>query len=342
MRDIAAIRYEYLTEKHIDAIVEMWNRELGSRFPLSDRLVRQNSFGAAPLQPGASWAAIAAQDGGEILIGFVAGKLSKADGDGEGGGGSIGLLLVDAAYRRQGIGSRLLALAEDGLRRSGAGRIDFGGETRHYMPGLPEESEASGLGGWLERRGYTPAEGGSVCDLFADFTGEPIEELPQCPGVEFRLLDPLAETEAFLCFLRREFSPRWAQSTEALLQAGGGSREFVLLWKDGGVEPIGFCRLNDEQSPLLAGSVYWHALFPPGTGGGIGPLGVSASERGQGLGLAAVQAGIHFLRRRGRDRLVIDWTTHLDFYAKLGFAPWRWYTGYRKGDDAKTAILLQF
>src|SRR5699024_8165519 len=104
-------------------------------------------------------------------------------------------------------------------------------------------------------------------------------------------------------------------------------REFVVLRKNNRI--IGFCRINDEHSPMIAQNVYWAPLIT-GELGGVGPLGIDENERGQGYGLAIVEAGLAFLRQRGICHIVIDWTDLVNFYKKLGFCPWKGYLVYQK------------
>lgn len=53
-------------------------------------------------------------------------------------------------------------------------------------------------------------------------------------------------------------------------------------------------------------------------------------ERGNGYGIAIVQAAIAFLRNRDIKHIVIDWTGLVDFYRKLDYEVWKGYTSYRK------------
>ena len=80
---------------------------------------------------------------------------------------------------------------------------------------------------------------------------------------------------------------------------------------------------------MIAQNVYWAPLFN-GKLGGIGPLGVDSAERGNGYGIAIVEAAIAFLRSRDIKNIVIDWTGLVGFYRKLDYEVWKGYTSYRK------------
>ena len=115
-------------------------------------------------------------------------------------------------------------------------------------------------------------------------------------------------------------------------QLGGEGREFVILKKDGRI--IGFCRINDDESPMIAQNMYWRTLFSQSVGG-IGPLGIDENEQKQGYGLAIVQAGIAFLQARKIESIIIDWTILVEFYEKLDFSIWKTYGIYLKNISEK-------
>ena len=86
----------------------------------------------------------------------------------------------------------------------------------------------------------------------------------------------------------------------------------------------GFVATWPYASPLLGPATHWF----PAIGahfGGIGPLGIAATARGRGLGIAMVAAAVTLLQARGVAHCTIDWTDLTDFYARLGFRTWRRY-----------------
>jgi predicted N-acetyltransferase YhbS len=52
---------------------------------------------------------------------------------------------------------------------------------------------------------------------------------------------------------------------------------------------------------------------------------VSMAVRGRGLGLGLVAAGVSYVHASGVRDCAIDWTTHIDFYGRLGFEVWLRY-----------------
>ncbi|WP_338463302.1 GNAT family N-acetyltransferase [Brevibacillus borstelensis] len=151
-------------------------------------------------------------------------------------------------------------------------------------------------------------------------------ELPTFAEVTFREGKP-EDRDALMAFFNRCFPGRWEYEALCYFEKGGTGREFVLAEKNGAI--IGFCRINDARSPIIAQNVYWAPLFADELGG-IGPLGIDPQERKYGYGRGVVEAGIYFLRQRGIERICIDWTDLVDFYRKLGFEVWKGYRSYSK------------
>ncbi len=232
------------------------------------------------------------------------------------GGGWIQAIVVRSDVRGQGVGSRLLEQAEQALRDAGAQLAYVGRDPWHYFPGIPHELPDAKT--WFARKGYEVLY--DVYDL-VNISGEHEGRQQYVDGAYARLLE-VGDRDEMLRFFKRCFPGRWLYEAETYWERGGTGREFVGLFKDG--EMIGFCRVNDDQSPLIAQNTYWAPLFESPLGG-IGPLGVDDRFRGKGYGLAIVKDGVAELASRGVKNLVIDWTGLIDFYAKLGFTVWKGY-----------------
>ncbi|GGP16815.1 GNAT family N-acetyltransferase [Oceanobacillus neutriphilus] len=316
------MRLEAWNEERIEDIVQLWNQEIGAGFPMRKELFKQNSFEDENICNRASAIAVDDEDN---VIGFIAAKIyqEKKMLDMSRTTGWIQVLLVSRNHRNKGIGSKLLVNAETHLKNAGANQILLGRDPWHYFPGIPVEMEKTKA--WFAYKGYE--NNGTDHDLIRTYNVHDEVKIPKIDGVEFSVLE-LEDKELFLEFLQRCFPGRWEYEAIHYFQKGGTGREFAILKKEEKI--IGFCRMNDEKSVLIAQNVYWAPLFKERLGG-IGPLGVDERERGQGYGLAIVEAGIAFLRQRGISRIVIDWTGLVEFYNLLGYDIWKTYASYRKG-----------
>jgi len=306
-----------LNEAWAEPMCELWNRELGDLFPMRQQLFVQNSFRDVNVYLPGSWIA---QDSDGRLLGFIiAKKWQETEREmklGE-GGGWIQALVVRSEARGKGIGSELLGRAEEALREAGASQVFIGRDPWHYVPGLPKALSMHRQ--WLEKRGFKQLY--EVSDMLSSDETDLIVTPEFADGANVKLLTP-EDKEEMLTFFRRCFPGRWLYEAQCYWERGGQGREFIGLFQ--GSEMIGFCRVNDEHSPLIAQNTYWAPLFEEPLGG-IGPLGVDDQYRGKGYGLGLVKAGIAELQQRGMRQLVIDWTELVDFYAKLGFHTWKSY-----------------
>ncbi|MFD2044914.1 GNAT family N-acetyltransferase [Ornithinibacillus salinisoli] len=305
----------------IEDLVNLWNKEIGKDFPLRKELFKQNSFNDVNVFHDGSLIAI---DHENNVSGFIVTKkwqdnievgISKETG-------WIQVLLVDQKYRNQGIGKRLLQHAESKLMESGIERIWLGKDTWHYFPGIPIQYKETAT--WFEKQGYNIC--GEEFDLDCHYEMEKSLSIPTKNDVIVSLLDE-DEKEEFLDFMHRCFPGRWEYEAIQYFQLGGNGREFVVLKKNERI--IGFCRINDSNSPVIAQNVYWDPLYD-GELGGIGPLGIDAKERKYGYGIFIVESAIAYLRKRNINSILIDWTGLIAFYNKLGYEVCKSYYSYQK------------
>ncbi|MED2974142.1 GNAT family N-acetyltransferase [Fictibacillus sp. B-59209] len=302
-------------------VMALWNEEVGKRFPMSKRLLAQNSFDNPDVYFEGS--RVAKEKDSGRLVGFCVTKIHhhidhpSRSYDKR---GWVQTLLVRSSHRGRGIGTLLLNEAEASLRRSGIRQVQIGADFFHYFPGVPSEDVHTRK--WFEKKGYVPS--GEEFDLL--FEGDNKWILSEDPSVRFPILKP-EERDRLLTFLSRTFPGRWEYEAHHYFRSGGTGREFIVAKENENI--IGFCRINDPSSPVLGPNVSWYPSFN-GTLGGIGPLGISPEYRGKGLGKKIVARGMRVLFDRGVSHLVIDWTTLVDFYSKLGFSVWKSYTRYQK------------
>lgn len=302
-------------------LVNLWNKELGESFPMRTELFEQNSFADLNVFFEGSQIAV---DNNDNVIGFIVVKRWQEQLD-------VGMswktawiqaLLVDRQFRNRGIGSTLLNHAESAFKANGMDNVLLGRDPWHYFPGIPAQFEDTA--GWFEHRGFKKQD--RDYDLTCSYDDTDKRSVPDMEGVVFSLLKK-EDKAHFLAFLHRCFPGRWEYEAIHYFQKGGTGREFVVLKKDEQI--IGFCRINDSDSPLIAQNVYWAPLFDEELGG-IGPLGIDSKERKNGYGLAIVEAAVAYLRNRNIHSILIDWTGLVEFYNKLGYEIWQGYDSYKK------------
>lgn len=309
------------------SLLELWNACAQDRFPLTERALRNLLEGSARTT---SVASLVVREGDRRPAGWV---LARAHSGSVPAlerfrcRGGIAALCVRPDRRRQGIGRALLEAAEAHLAGHGVLIAETLVEPFHLMPGVPEDFPA--VLAFLAAQGFQ--ETSRCMDLEGDMSAYevPVAVLEKLrtatPGVQIR---PLREIErsGFVRFVRAEFPGTWQFLAEEHA-AGGRLEDVVVAVEDGAV--IGFCMVHDPGTPALAGSTTWFPALGPAYGG-LGPIGMGAAQRGRGLGLALLCLALDHQRRRGVRRMVIDWTTLEDFYARAGFRPWRRYVQMTK------------
>lgn len=227
-------------------------------------------------------------------------------------------LLVHPDRQGGGLGSALLAAAESELAAGGAARIEPGSSPGHFLPGVPEGPAVS----FFARHGYRPL--GEVVDLVQDLAGfVPPPEGEEALARTNAVIRPCPEdrTEALFAFLAEEFPGRWLEETRRRL-GRDRSEEVLVLELEGQV--AGFCHVFHAGSRVLGPSVYWRKALGPAFGG-LGPIGLGTATRGKGLGLALTCRAVERARALGVQRMAVDWTDLVPFYARCGFEVWRRY-----------------
>jgi len=299
---------------HDVTVTNLWNAACGPDLAITEHFVR---FNLQPATGSIQAGQLAVQDGQPA--GFVlASALPDDPAISPPEVGWIEAIAVLPSFQRQGIGSSLLAWAEEWLTSQGCTHVRLGGGLHYFTPGLPMES---GADSFFRNRGYqSRSEGEYVWDVARDLSNY------QYPGSSaqptFNIQPAQAEhAEAALEFLQREFPGRWRFEFQEFMRDGGRMSDYVLLWTERGVD--GCCRLTFEDSIWPIERFYMHRL--PRPWGQLGSIGISADCRGKGYGAALLDGGLRHLRDNGVRGCVIDWTGLLDFYGKFGFEPYRQY-----------------
>lgn len=284
-------------------IARLWNSSAGSEFAMSQRLV-----GSAGSQAEGVWQSgrFALSDG--RLIGMV--WVTAAHGLNRDGGlsGFVEILCVVPEFQGQGVGGRLLAWAEAALAAEGCERVVLGGGFRWPLNCVPREL---GSVDFFRSSGYV--EGKAVWDVVRD-----LAELDD----ERRVGDDLGsiveasesdEAELFE-FLRTTF-PRWALELADHRRAQERMSDYLVVRVDGTLQ--GFCKLTFEDSGRPLERFLGSPL--PRPWGELGPIGLTESVRGRGLGGALLRESIFALRAKGVRGCRICWTPLPGFYETAGF-----------------------
>ncbi len=319
-----------------ESVIELWHRCLGTQYPLTDRLFRQNVL-SDPF--GQSEGNVVALENGQ-LVGWALCRVLKrlplqlARYEGR---ASIGALCVHPNHRRRGIGSLLYTHTETIVRAQGARTFTVVHYPHHLLVGVP--SEAADLKAFLAQHGFQGWR--EAYDLHRRLTdptlgtqlNDGIRTLP--PRLSIRPAQH-EDAAAIIDFVGREFPGGWHYDTHRFFDRGGVPSDVVVVLEDRAI--VGFAHTHTPDSVELRGSIQW---VPPSAKrwGGLGPIGIAATHRRRGIGFALLCAGVQQLKARGVEDLVIDWTDLLDFYGRLGFRIWKRYWQGSKQLDIKAKTL---
>jgi ribosomal protein S18 acetylase RimI-like enzyme len=315
-----ATEYSHATHEDVTQIVALWNATFGEQWPLTERLFLQTVEGDPFYEAEGTWLA---RDG-EQVVGYVLTKSMKTAGPEMGrfqGRGGIGALLVHPEYQRRCIGTELLRRAEEYLTANNS-PLTLLYYPHHILPGVPDECTAARA--FFEKHGYTNWR--ECVDLMRDLRDfelpkKVLRALEQNPTVEIRPARA-DESAPIIDFVKREFPGGWTYSTKSHFARGGKPSDIIIAVEND--EVIGFCHTADFNSNWLLPSTYWFPLLGEKFGG-LGPVGLANDHRKRGLGLALTAMAVDNLKKRGVEKMAIDWTNLIAFYEQLGFEVWKRY-----------------
>jgi predicted N-acetyltransferase YhbS len=312
----------YNPQQDLAALFELWPAALAPLWPITrPELLRAILTDHSNYRTGDHWVAEAS---GRI-VGLVATQIDRRNSTPNPYGG-IAVLLVDPQRQRQGIGSALHEAALSYLKQMGIRQATLGGGgVARFWPGVP--GNLPDARAFFENQGWTFSE--TTYDLvrqLRDYQTPPaISQRMREEQIEIRAATA-NEVEEVLDFEQREF-PNWMREFQPKALAGDYA-DFLIARDRRGI--VGTLLLFTPQSHRLSANLIWKALLGDDLGG-LGAVGVAASERGRGIGLALVARASELLQARGVGHSHIDWTGLISFYGRLGYTPWReYYLGERE------------
>jgi GNAT superfamily N-acetyltransferase len=302
------------------AVIRLWNSAIGDAFPLTEEVLRQVLERNPSHRPGDAF--LARVEGAPA--GFAYAGLHRTDDPemtSHHDRGFLQAVIVDERWRRRGIGRRLAAQVLRPAREQGVNRIEAGGGTFYLWPAVP--AELPDALPFLAALGFVA--GGTSFDLRGDVSRLDASEARDRLAADGLRVDP-AEAEdrrAVLAFLFAEFGGEWWHDTRWFLDEGGDPADLLLLHDlNGGI--VGLARIHTPATRPVGPPHFWSGRRPANAGG-LGPIGIAALLQGRGLGSALLAVALDRLRQADLTDVVIDSTSLLGFYGRLGFAPWITY-----------------
>lgn len=301
----------------VPGLHRVWSAALGAAYPLhADRL----GYVLANPLPGQSGRHVTAHAPDGQIIGFASAQINPPSQPGSAPSGWLLAIAVHPDRQRQGVGSALLRALIADLRAHGVGRLITGGRYPRIFPGAPTDLPAAQP--FFEKSGFHFDQ--TDFDLFRrleDYATPPaVTDRLRAEGVAIRPATA-EEVPEVLALNDREFAG-WADTYRYV--ASVGDYADLLIARDPARGIVGSLIMVGPGSHPARCDALWSAIVGPNIGG-LGEVGVAASERGRGLGLALVAVGSEILKARGVGHCNIGYTTLVDFYGKLGYQVWRTY-----------------
>jgi len=287
-------------------VVDLWAEAVGPTFPLRPVVMR------ACLDSTTRWVCVIGVRALNDLVGF--GYATQRNGDVP----RLQAVVVSPTHRRRGLGRWIAGRLLDACEARGASAVEVGAGSGYVWPGVPEDlAEAVPFAAAL---GLVP--GLPTYDLRSDTSKQSLRS----PGggvtsLSFGTAGP-TDVDGLVTFVESEFDREWALDMKEFFDAGGRPGDIFVVRDRGDL--LGFARLHVPTSHPVGPPLYWADRLTP-RAGGLGPIGVAATRRGQGLGTALLTAALLHLRDKGSTDVVIDMTHLLSFYGQFGFAPWLRY-----------------
>lgn len=231
------------------------------------------------------------------------------------------------------------AAAEELAARCGKARVALGSDEFHFLPGVPADepagarlAEACKARGWksADCADYVGSPAGAACAAYVAATREDAGRR----GWTLRLVENGGDRDELTAFLQREFPGRWLREWKFQLARSDTGRTFWNLLRDETGKVLGFSRLAkrgrlpDPARGWTPGAMRLPLSPEAGvcdTDSCLGPIGISASERGRGAGKILLGLSLHELSLQGAELTCIDWTNAYNYYTPLGFSIVRRY-----------------
>lgn len=257
---------------------------------------------AAPDAAAPDCAVVAELDG--VPVGFALGSLGPVPQDpANERRGHVNALVVDAAVRRRGIGSALLAALEQRLSAAGAAALVIGGATPTFAwPGVDVRYTAASC--LFEARGYAPTRHAvnMTVDLEAARAAGRLDTAADvarlaAQGISVRRLAE-ADRAAITPWLA-SWGGTWSREALATLgRADAGT--YIAVLRDGAAdaEYVGFASHGVNRA------------------GWFGPMGTGGERRKLGIGGVLLRRCLADLHADGRAQAQICWVGPIAFYAR--------------------------
>ncbi len=184
--------------------------------------------------------------------------------------GWINVMFVEESYRRQGIGTELVNMAQQKLKEMGAQNITLGAYSPNYFfPGVDKDNYKDAVK-FFDEVGYKAGkESYSMCKSLHDYrmSQKTLDKISKAKehGYEIKNFEYKYALD-LLEFLRVEFGGGWKRNALISMQ-NNLAEDCILVCTDKNEDIVGFCMRMIDGNPMR-----------------FGPIGVKEDARNHGIG----------------------------------------------------------
>lgn len=301
-------------------LYRLWNREYGRSYPISASLFKERLLEDVNFDVHNSYVALYER----IPIGFILVKKWQDDSlfyaipD----TATISLFYVEKDIRNMGVGTELLELAMNGLSENKSlVKIQLGNDLLNFFPGLP--SEFNKTTPFLINRGFKNKE--NYVDMI-QIVKKQMESAHIYVETEKPLRIRIATEEDKDLILRLCLDNdliKEAYLLKRYFEQGGTGRRIVL----GLVEEkiVGFVRIYDKKKNSTKVN-----FFLDNSVGSLGMMGMDKQYLEGNYAEKLCVEAMRYLILRGCKKIMIEKTQNTEFYKKIGFKVFKYYSGFVK------------
>ena len=308
----------------IEEVTALWNFEMGEIFPISKELMERSTYDTIGFLSDTSCVAIIDNK----IVGFIIAKvwLHPIKVEAYTNTGWISLIYVDPLYRKKGIGSALLNKVESDFKILGKEELNLGRDYQNFFPGIPMDLKSSSL--WFEHRGFKTLNTTNDLVKHVKPSNAIIPLKPFKDGNDYTIrISNENDKEELKSFITSNWPGRWTVEVSDYIDQGP-DLYFICLDKNNHI--CGFCRYEDDKTPLsiIGYGLTWQKRFEHL--GSIGPLGVEPTHRNNNIAYNLLACANNHLVSLNVTDIMIDWTSLMDLYRKFGFEVWKSYIYTKK------------
>ncbi len=304
---MADVMLRHFVNSDLEPVVEIWNRTL-RRDPTDVGRFSRWLLGDENYWPGPDSGMFVAQQAGRV-VGFARAIVRRWPNDRVGlepEDGWMTVLAVHPEHQRCGIGRTLLAGAIDYLRAKGRRRIWVCGNTGsapgYVFPGVDRDAYAGGLHLFTTAGFMIDHEPVAMSRETIDFDLERYHATAWATGNDITI-EPLSPGRAqdFLVFMAETFPGDWNIAARQQLRSG---RLHEVLIARRGDTIVGYCQWEGEH---------------------FGPFGVTADQRGAGIGAKLFVEAVRRIRAADGRSVWFNWADAAParFYSRFGLSATR-------------------